>query len=179
MSFARRTGVAFAAIVTMVIVGLLGAVDASASTPTLVHAGTRVGVIDIASGQVVGAHPDVLPGQCRARAPGYDLAAVGSCVAAETEAGAGAGLPFHDAVLEGRVTQTLDDIEAGVTRYPQDGTVFQNREGLLPKEGAGYYTEYTVENPAYTNRGVERLVVGSNGEVYYTPDHYGSFVRIR
>jgi ribonuclease T1 len=100
--------------------------------------------------------------------------------AAEREASvAEAGLPFHDAELEGRVKQTLDDIEAGVTRYPQDGTVFQNREGLLPKEGPGYYTEYTVENPAYTNRGVERLVVGATGDVYYTPDHYGTFVRIR
>ena len=38
---------------------------------------------------------------------------------------AGAGLPFHDAALEGRVRQTLEDIEAVVSRYPQDGTVFQ------------------------------------------------------
>ena len=67
----------------------------------------------------------------------------------------------------------------GVSRYPQDGTAFQNREGLRPKEGPGYYQDYTVENPAYTNRGVERIVVGSNGETYYMPDHCGSFVRIR
>jgi guanyl-specific ribonuclease Sa len=93
---------------------------------------------------------------------------------AATEEAAGAGLPFHDAALEGRVTQTLDDIDAGVTRYSQDDTVFQNRGGLLPKEGPGYYSEYTVDYQAVSGRGAERLVVGANGEVYYTPDHYGS-----
>lgn len=111
-------------------------------------------------------------------AEGVSTAPVAWVVAAETEAAAGR-LPFHDAALEARVTSTIDDIEAGVTRYLQDGTVFRTSEGLLPKEGAGYYSEYTVENSAYANRGVERIVVGSNGEMYYTPDHYGSFVRIR
>lgn len=55
----------------------------------------------------------------------------------------------------------------------------RNREGLLPTAGPDYYSEHTVENPAYTNRGVERLVIGANGEVYHTPGHYGSFVKIR
>ena len=45
-------------------------------------------------------------------------------VAAEGEAAAG-GLPFHDAALEARATSTIDDIEAGVTRYQRDGTVFR------------------------------------------------------
>lgn len=101
-------------------------------------------------------------------------------VAAETEAGvAEAGLPFHDAALESRVTSTLEDIENGVTRYRQDGTFFQNREGLLPKEGSGYYRKFTVDNPGVSGRGAERIVVGADGATYYTPDHYRSFVRIR
>jgi RHS repeat-associated protein len=101
-------------------------------------------------------------------------------VAADGESGAQkAGLPFRDPALDSRVRQTIENIDNGVTRYRQDGTIFQNREGLLPKEGVGYYREFTVDNPATSGRGAERVIVGANGETYFTPDHYDSFVRIR
>lgn len=160
--------------------GLTLAPDAASSSPRAIHdydgplgnAPTRVEDAAVAAFAMGAGEVDRV---ISAESPSSPTALV---VAAETEAAAG-GLPFHDAALEARVTSTIDDIEAGVTRYSQDGTVFRNSEGLLPKEGAGYYTEYTVENSAYANRGVERIVVGANGEMYYTPDHYGSFVRIR
>ena len=66
-----------------------------------------------------------------------------------------------------------------MTRHPQDGTVFQNREALLPKLPAGYHKEYTADNPAVSGRSEERMVVGVNGEAYYSPSHDQSFVRIR
>lgn len=42
------------------------------------------------------------------------------------------------------------------------------------------YKEYDV-NPTYfgQDRGGERLVLGSDGSVYYTDDHYASFTKIR
>lgn len=59
--------------------------------------------------------------------------------------------------------------------YRQDGQVFQNREGILPKQKQGYYHEYTVETPGSEDRGARRIISGANGEFYYTDDHYSSF----
>ena len=61
--------------------------------------------------------------------------------------------------------------------HRQDGTVFQNREGLLPQRPRGYYREYTVRTPGLSHRGARRIVTGGNPpEVYYyTEDHYRSF----
>jgi ribonuclease T1 len=73
----------------------------------------------------------------------------------------------------------LDLVEAGGP-YPhrQDGSTFFNREGLLPFEPEGYYAEFTVETPGASDRGARRLVVGAGGEVFYTADHYVSFVEV-
>jgi guanyl-specific ribonuclease Sa len=59
-----------------------------------------------------------------------------------------------------------------------DGKVFGNREGLLPDQDRGYYHEYTVETPGSDDRGARRLVTGAADEVYYTGDHYESFVQV-
>jgi ribonuclease T1 len=67
--------------------------------------------------------------------------------------------------------------------YRKDGTVFQNRERLLPRKERGYYTEYTVRTPGSRDRGARRIVAGgeprTSGEYWYTDDHYRSFLRIR
>jgi ribonuclease T1 len=60
----------------------------------------------------------------------------------------------------------------------QDGAVFENREGLLPKRERGYYHEYTVPTPGSDDRGARRIVVGAQGEMYWTADHYDSFAWI-
>lgn len=64
--------------------------------------------------------------------------------------------------------------------YRQDGTVFQNREGLLPGKPRGYYREYTVPTPGARDRGARRIVTGGDppSDYYYTNDHYRSFRRI-
>ena len=63
--------------------------------------------------------------------------------------------------------------------YEQDGSVFQNREGNLPDLPSGLlYREYTVSTPGSSDRGARRLVVGDDGSVYYTSDHYSSFTRL-
>lgn len=63
--------------------------------------------------------------------------------------------------------------------YRNDGSIFHNREGLLPARGGGYYREYTVRTPGARDRGARRIVAGAGGERYYTDDHYRSFKRIR
>jgi len=67
--------------------------------------------------------------------------------------------------------------QGGPFPHRQDGTVFQNREGLLPQRTRGYYREYTVRTPGLSHRGARRIVTGGNPpEVYYyTEDHYRSF----
>lgn len=62
--------------------------------------------------------------------------------------------------------------------YNQDGVVFQNREGLLPRHADGYYHEYTVKTPGAPDRGARRIIRGEPGELFYTDDHYASFKRI-
>lgn len=62
--------------------------------------------------------------------------------------------------------------------YKQDGASFSNREGRLPKRDRGWWHEYTVETPGSPDRGARRLVIGKDGETWYTADHYRSFVRL-
>lgn len=86
-------------------------------------------------------------------------------------------VPLGD--LPPEATDTVELIEqGGPFPYPQDGTVFQNREELLPDCELGYYHEYTVETPGSPDRGARRIVTGSAGEHFYTEDHYASFVLV-
>jgi len=108
---------------------------------------------------------------------------------------------FSDKNRERYLLRLLEDIALGhQLQFPRDGIIFMNKEGILPKNQAwNYYREYTVlprrENPygneylmigtmRYTvtpmqgKRGPERLVIGGNREVYYSPDHYRTFVKI-
>ena len=74
-------------------------------------------------------------------------------------------------------------LNGGPFPYDKDGTVFFNRERLLPPKARGHYREYTVKTPGARNRGARRIVCGgkppSQPEVcFYTSDHYASFSRI-
>ncbi|MGK5544384.1 ribonuclease domain-containing protein [Streptomyces sp. URMC 127] len=79
--------------------------------------------------------------------------------------------------LPAQAGDTLRLIDAGGPfPYPKDGTVFSNREGVLPKHDAGYYHEYTVKTPGSPDRGARRIVTGQGDhEDYYTGDHYATF----
>ena len=63
--------------------------------------------------------------------------------------------------------------------HRQDGSVFGNREGHLPRQPRGWYREYTVETPGLGHRGARRIVTGGQPprDWYYTDDHYDSFRR--
>jgi len=90
-----------------------------------------------------------------------------------------AGTGIQAAALPPEARQTLMLIrQGGPFPYAKDGSVFGNREGLLPKQPRGYYREYTVSTPGARDRGARRIVAGQGGEHYYTDDHYRSFRRI-
>jgi ribonuclease T1 len=82
---------------------------------------------------------------------------------------------------QGQVTYRLIR-EGGPFPYEKDGTVFGNRERLLPSHPRGYYREYTVKTPGSRDRGARRIVCGGQPRTpdacYYTSDHYASFRRI-
>jgi ribonuclease T1 len=73
--------------------------------------------------------------------------------------------------------------QGGPFASEKDGTVFGNRERLLPMEKRGYYLEYTVPTPGLRHRGVKRIVCGGQRTMpdicYYTADHYASFRKIQ
>lgn len=90
------------------------------------------------------------------------------------------GLPVVAlADLPPEAAATAELIEAGGPfPYDQDGATFENREGRLPARERGYYREYTVPTPGSEDRGARRIVAGTNGEMYWTADHYDSFAWI-
>jgi ribonuclease T1 len=74
-------------------------------------------------------------------------------------------------------------LSGGPFRYEKDGTVFGNRERLLPPARRGHYREYTVATPGSRDRGARRIVCGGEQRTtpeacWYTADHYASFRRI-
>ncbi|MGJ7519187.1 ribonuclease domain-containing protein [Variovorax sp. LT1P1] len=74
-------------------------------------------------------------------------------------------------------------LDGGPFRHDKDGTVFGNRERLLPAARRGHYREYTVDTPGARNRGARRIVCGGERPTtpdacWYTADHYASFRRI-
>jgi len=92
--------------------------------------------------------------------------------------GYSATVPLAELPREGR--QTYERIRmGGPFPFEKDGSVFGNRERLLPAEKRGFYREYTVITPGSRDRGARRIVCG--GPVrqphacYYTADHYASF----
>jgi ribonuclease T1 len=71
----------------------------------------------------------------------------------------------------------------GPFKYDKDGTVFGNREKILPAKNRGFYREYTVKTPGERTRGARRIVCGglqpaAPEACYYTDDHYASFRKI-
>lgn len=80
------------------------------------------------------------------------------------------------------IESTLNYIDSG-TVPPEPlsrkwGANFNNYEQKLPSNVS--YREYRVSPaPGINGAGPRRIVVSSNGAVYYTSDHYESFKRIR
>lgn len=67
---------------------------------------------------------------------------------------------------------------SGLNKYGKciGGDRFYNKEGLLP-DGYTYY-ECDIDTLYSSKRGAKRLVYTKSGIVYYTDDHYESFVKL-
>jgi len=71
--------------------------------------------------------------------------------------------------------QTLAGIESGSIQ-PRD--TFQNREGRLPPKPRGYYREFVHPTAGVSDAGSQRVVQGKGGELFYSADHYETFVAL-
>ena len=83
---------------------------------------------------------------------------------------------------EARATHRLI-LQGGPFPHGKDGTVFGNRERMLPRQPRGFYHEYTVPTPGARDRGARRIVCGglqvaTPEACFYTGDHYASFQRV-
>jgi ribonuclease T1 len=103
------------------------------------------------------------------------------------EASTGTALPGDRSGLQVKALSTLPREAAdtwrliekgGPFKSNRDGVVFENREKRLPAKPGSYYREYTVPTPGSNDRGARRLVHGQERELYYTDDHYVSFVLV-
>ena len=104
--------------------------------------------------------------------------------AAQTPENAARAAPVAPANLSAEAQATYRLIlMGGPFPYSKDGSMFGNRERLLPMHPRGHYREYTVKTPGASNRGARRIVCGGKPPTqpeacYFTADHYASFKRI-
>ncbi|HVZ46965.1 MAG TPA: ribonuclease [Ramlibacter sp.] len=95
----------------------------------------------------------------------------------------GAEATIQVAELPSQARTTYERVRrGGPFPFDKDGTVFGNRERLLPVNTRGYWREYTVRTPGSSDRGARRIVCGGPMKAphacYYTADHYASFRKI-
>ena len=78
------------------------------------------------------------------------------------------------------VNPTIDRIRKGEKlNHRNDGGFFGNRERMLPRQNdREYYREFvhTIRSPKFP--GPQRVVIGKDGSVWYTGDHYDSFTKV-
>lgn len=121
---------------------------------------------------------------CKGAIVGTLLATSVTAVSARERLPAGQALavPLAELPAQARTTYRLI-LKGGPFPYDKDGSVFGNRERLLPAQKRGYYREYTVKTPWARDRGARRIVCGGEPPTqptacYYTGDHYNSFRKI-
>lgn len=71
---------------------------------------------------------------------------------------------------------TGGSVEQYAPGYAIGGDIFYNREGLLPKEQGRVYYECDIDTDGYHSRGARRIVFSNDGLIYYTANHYDSFI---
>lgn len=115
------------------------------------------------------------------------------------------GKALAPVVSDARRERAIEDLLSKIAAcrqlpYDNDGIVHTDPHPGLPKKPAGYYKEYTLivpgrntgagpepvliggvtymSGPVLSQRGPERLMIGGGREVFYTPDHYTTFVHL-
>ncbi len=67
-------------------------------------------------------------------------------------------------------------VEEYAPGYAIGGDIFGNREGLLPEAPDRVYYECDIDTLGADSRGAMRIVFSNDGLIYFTQDHYESFV---
>ncbi len=167
---------------------LLGAGTASAFTPPVAE--TRVGAWNPVVVNIVGPHECITAGQRWGHAPPQGETVVATGVAAKTigvgERAVKAGVPSESAAVIRQIDEFGAIGESGVMG-PSVPKTFRNSGSsggqILPRSdanGALTYREWgTVPSAGNLTPGGERIVTGSNGSIYYSPDHYQTFIQVR
>jgi len=126
----------------------------------------------------VAAVKSALTGALLAAAISSPLAQAGMQADRSREGSESAVMHVAELPREGRATYELIR-QGGPFANGKDGTVFGNRERMLPKATRGFYREYTVPTPGSRDRGARRIVCGGPPKLphacYFTADHYASF----
>jgi guanyl-specific ribonuclease Sa len=109
---------------------------------------------------------------------------------------------INDSIRTAAIIELLAKISAcKPLPYSQDGVTNNNLEGGMPQAPAGYYKEYTLIVPGrktgdgpepiniggrtymsgamLSKRGPERIIIGGCKSIYYTPDHYATFIELK
>jgi len=116
---------------------------------------------------------------CGALAFGVLVSPMAAQARSNSDAAAPASIAAADLPPEGRAIYARI-LRGGPFAFAKDGSVFHNRERLLPRQPRGYYREYTVPTPGVQHRGARRIVCGGTtprqpDACYYSDDHYNSF----
>ena len=74
---------------------------------------------------------------------------------------------------------TIDRIEKNqiLSKFKRDGSIHRNNEGRLPYF-KGQYREWVVPTKGIKGPGPRRIVSG-NGHLWYSPDHYHTFIKVK
>lgn len=74
-----------------------------------------------------------------------------------------------------------DGVAANLRKYPfKDQPNKAKGETKIPNPNVASYKEWDINPYKYgQNRGTERIVTGSDGSAWYTPDHYKTWYQIR
>jgi len=114
--------------------------------------------------------------------------------------GGSRSFPYVDntSIPSANIKDLLHNVQSSFSQYDQSGwkgnvsgqspgtkagAIYQNDNGILPTTDAHgnpiAYKEFDVNDKLpNTSRDAERFVVGSDGSVYYSNDHYNTFVKI-
>ena len=92
----------------------------------------------------------------------------------------------HSKPREVDLTEGLKRIASGrKDKHHNDGTIHSNNDNVLPVKldeelnlNERYYTEFVVNRPSADDAGAERIVIGADGDVWFTDDHYETFTRV-
>ncbi len=188
------------AILTLACAGVGYAMVAAGARATNV---TRRVAINANPTAIVGEQSTAAPGEIQITLPAPTGAAKQKPKATRTPrpratATAVATAPANDLIMQNQTILGLDGevvykgdvdlnpvferVAAGVRdKHANDGAVYTNREGTLPRKSKGYYHEYVVRTKGLPARlvGPQRLIIGRDGDAWYTPDHYQTFTQVR